>query len=184
MNELEFAEAMRELTAKNYERARSLLQALNEDNEAQLQLAYLLDQGLGGARDVEKAREVYQMLADNGDVRGMYYLASLLLDQRHLPQALEFFEKSAELGHISGAYWAAALHDGAFGHPKDNQKYLHFNNKAVALGHVFAKRDQARQQMKEARNLYVWSKSFLRYAGAKTKGIGIAIRNSQDLRLR
>ncbi len=184
MHESQLEEAVREIDTGNYGRARSLLQALGNEKEAQLQLAYLYQTGLGGDSEPAKTQEIYQSIADAGDVRGMYYLASLMLEKRQLKEALDYFEKSAQLGHISGSYWAAALHSGLYGHPKDEKKYLFFLGKAAQLGHVFAIRDQAVLDMHSAKNFLVWGKSFLRCLAAKIEGIFIAIRNPHDLRVR
>lgn len=184
MHDSNLDEAMRELDAENYESARSLLQTLSSNKEAQLQLAYLYQQGLGGPPDPEKAREIYKSLADAGDPQGMYYLASLLLESRQLSEAARYFERAAELDHVSGSYWAAALYDGLYGHPRDEEKYQRFIKKAASLGHLFAMRDLARADMKHTKNWIVWGEAFLRYLSVKIKGFYIAIRNPHDLRLR
>jgi TPR repeat protein len=184
MSEATTYDAMKELSAKRYPHARAILETLPEDDEAQFHLAYLLDHGLGGARDVERARAIYQKLADDGDARGMYYLASLMLREGQLADALHYFEESAKLNHISAAYWSAELHNGAFGFPTDEGKYVYYMNQAASLGHLFAKRDQALRQMKGASNVFVWAKSLLRYMGTSIKAVGVAVRDPRDLRLR
>ena len=177
-------EAIREVRKCNYERARTLLQGLSNDKEAQLWLAYLYQEGLGGTADLDKARETYQPLADADEPQGLYYLASLFLNTRQLTEAMRYFEKSAKLRHVSGAYWAAALHDGYSGYPKDPQKHLFFLGQAANLGHIFALRDMARLDMRNARNVAAWGKAFIRYFNAKSRGLFFAVRDPQDLRLR
>jgi TPR repeat protein len=184
MHEPTINDAIEALNAKNYERARSLLEGLTDDDEAQFQLAYLLEQGWGGVRDPNRAREIYQSLADSGDVRAMYYLASLMLSQRRLSEALYYFEESARREHVSAAYWAAELHNGAYGHARDEEKYVCFIERAARLGHIYAKRDDALRQMKQASSVFAWGKSFLRYVRAQLKGAVLAFRDPRDLRLR
>jgi TPR repeat protein len=129
------------------------MEGLTDKKEVKLQLAYLYQHGLGGLSESERAMEIYKILADTGDVQGMYYLASLLLERRQLDGAADYYQKSAELGHVSGAYWAAALHEGLYGHPRDD---------------------------KNAKNLVVRTQALLRYFLMKIKGLYIVIRNSYD----
>ncbi|MCA3176832.1 MAG: sel1 repeat family protein [Burkholderiales bacterium] len=160
------------------------MEGLTDKKEVKLQLAYLYQHGLGGLSESERAMEIYKILADTGDVQGMYYLASLLLERRQLDGAADYYQKSAELGHVSGAYWAAALHEGLYGHPRDDKKYQRFIQHAARLGHLFAKRDIERSNMRNAKNLVVRTQALLRYFLMKIKGLYIVIRNSYDLRLR
>lgn len=177
-------EAMREFDAGNYARARSLMEALSANKEVQLHLAYLYQRGLGGPPANEKAQEMYRALAASGDREGMYFLASSLMEQRVLEESLRYFQMSAELGHVSAAYWSAALYNGLYGYPQDESRYRYFIELAAKLGHVFAQRDIARNDMKNAANLADWATALYRYTRAKISGLCIAVRNPQDLRLR
>lgn len=177
-------EASAQLGARNYSRARELLEQLRGEPEADIQLAYLLDQGLGGERSPDRAEEIYRRLAEAGDVRGMYYLGSLLLEQRKLSEALQQFERAAALGHGSSAYWAAALHDGLHGHARNAEKHAALIERAASLGHLYALRDARRLEMDKSRGSIPWIKAYARYLAVKLKGVAVGIRNPNDLRLR
>jgi TPR repeat protein len=178
------AEAMRDIDAGNYERARRRLETVNDNPIAQLQLAYLYQTGQGGPIDPDKAMAIYEELANAGNAQGMYYLASVFLEKNQLHEALHFFEKSSTSGHVSGSFWAAALNNGYKGHPINVDNAKTYYQRASRLGHYFARRDLARLDMKTASSFVEWVKAMLRYFGAKISGIFAAIRNPQDLRLR
>jgi TPR repeat protein len=184
MQPSEFDRAVAQINAGNYEQARKLLEELESNEEAQLQLAYLYQTGQGGPKDIEKAQEIYQLLSNSGSANAIYYLASIFLEKRQLRKALDCFERSANFNHVSGAYWAAALHGGLHGNPRNEQKHLFFLNKAASLGHIFALRDQAIVEMQNARNISDWCGAFLRYSATKIKGVFIVLRNTHDLRVR
>jgi TPR repeat protein len=176
---------MAEFESGNYELARHLLKAVTRNSEEELALAYLYQQGLGGSVEIEKALKIYELLSSNGNPQGMYYLGTLFLQKRDLSGALLSFEKAANMGHISGAYWSAAIYDGFDGFPRDEKKYLISIKRASELGHLFAIRDVARIEMHASKaNILRRAKWFLKYWFAKIKGLLIATRNPQDLRLR
>ena len=75
---------MREVDKGNYENARNMLEPLRDNANAQLQLAYLYQMGLGGAKEIEKATAIYTTLANAGDSQGAYYLGDLLLERNQL----------------------------------------------------------------------------------------------------
>ena len=171
MDDSKWNEAIRELDSKNYEHARVLLQPLSKNKEAQLQLGYLYQEGLGGEANPEKAREIFQGLADENDPQGTYFLAKSFLNSQHLTEAVSYFEKSAQLSHVSGAFWAAALHGGLYGHPRDDQKYRFFLERAASLGHIYAKRDLALEDIKDAKSFLASVNARLRYASLMAVGI-------------
>ena len=184
MDAIVWNQAVKELSAKNYEAARRAFEACGDYKEAKLQLAYLYQEGLGGASDEEKAKKIYEQLADASDYEGTYFLAKLYLKKHQLAQAATYFEKSANLSHVSGAYWAATLYYGFEGYPKDDKRYWYFLKQAASLGHVYAKRDWAWHDIRSATNPLERAKARIRYYGAMIKGIGISIKDPHDARIR
>lgn len=177
-------ESVKALDAKDYVRARTLFAQLGENKEAQLQLGYLHQEGLGGEACREKAQEIFQALADANDLQGTYFLAKVFLSSRKLPEAAYYFEKSAQLGHSSGAYWAAALHRGLYGHSTDIQKHRSFLELAAKLGHIYGKRDLALEDAQAASNFRERGAAYLRYLGVLVQGIALTFRDRHDLRIR
>lgn len=184
MSYTDISEVMREVDKGNYENARKMLEPLRDNTNAQLQLAYLCQMGLGGAKEIEKATAIYTTLANAGDSQGAYYLGALLLERNQLDQALHCFEMASGLDHVSGAYWAAALNDGYRGYPINAEKAAKYYEQASRLGHYFAKRDLARLNMKKASNFLEWAIAASQYLRAKIVGTVAVVRNPHDLRLR
>jgi TPR repeat protein len=176
--------AVQELEAKNYERARVLLTPLIDNREAQLQLGYLYQEGLGGEVNTEKAREIYQHLANHGDAQGTYFLAKSFLNSNQLSEAIRYFEKSSKLSHVSGAFWAAALHGGLHGYTKDDEKYRFFLEHAASLGHIYAKRDLALADVQHAKTFFDWCVARWRHLEALAAGIVLTFRDRYDFRIR
>jgi TPR repeat protein len=177
-------EAMRAYQKGDYSRARHLMEKIQGNGDSQFYLAYLYQNGLGGKQELTKAKAIYQLLADSGDSRAMYYLASLFMADGAIESALVYFEKSAEAGHISGNYWTAAIYDGLNGYPKNYPKYDYYIKRAANFGHLFAKRDVAKKEMREAPNLWNLILLFLRYQCLKLQAIWVIIRNPHDQRVR
>ena len=177
-------EAVRELEQKNYARARALLQPLVDNKDAQLQLGYLYQEGLGGEANAKRARDIYQSLADEGDSQGTYFLAKSFLSSHQLPEAVRAFEKAAELANVSGAFWAAALHGGLLGNVKDEKKHRLFLERAASLGHIFAKRDLALADARSTTSLLKWCAARVRYLRAIFEGIVVMCRDRYDFRIR
>ena len=177
-------EAVHALDAKNYGRARTLFASIVDNKEAQLQLGYLYQEGLGGEASSEKAQEIFQALADANDPQGSYFLAKVFLSSSRLPEAANYFEKSAQLGHVSGAYWAAALHGGLYGYATDIQKRRSFLELAAKLGHIYAKRDLALDDAKTASSFFLRGAAYLRYLAVLVKGIALTFRDRHDFRIR
>lgn len=184
MNDDVWNEAVQALDAKDFGRARTLFASLEENKEAQLQLGYLYQEGLGGEANKEKSQEIFQVLADANDPQGSYFLAKLLLSSQKFPEAVNYFEKSARLGHVSGAYWAAALHGGLHEYPTDIQKRRFFLENAAKLGHIYAKRDLALEDAKTASTFPQRCAAYLRYLIVLLKGIALTLRDRHDFRIR
>jgi TPR repeat protein len=176
-------EAVHALDAKDYVCARALFASLGEIKEAQLQLGYLYQEGLGGEASPEKSQEIFQSLADANDIQGLYHLGRFFLKFSRLPEAAHYFEKSAQLGHVSGAYWASALHRGVYGHSTDIQKHRTFLELAVKLGHIYGKRDLALEDAQAASTLRERGTAYLRYLGILAQGIALTIRDRHDPRI-
>lgn len=180
MDNAKWNEAIRALDAKNYGLARELFQCFGDNKDAQLQLGFLYQEGLGGERDLDKAQEIYHNLASAGDSKGMYFLGKLFLNTGQLLESLRYLEQSAQSHHVSGAFWAAELHHGLHGHPIDEKKYRFFIKQAADLGHIYAMRNVALDNMRDAKTFFIWIKALWGYVTATIKGAAKAIRNPHD----
>jgi TPR repeat protein len=182
LNELELGYAA--YNSGDYEKARAILKALvNDDVKVHLYLGWMYDRGLGGSSDASAAEHHFRRLAATGDINGKYFLAAFLQQHGDLASASRWYEEAAESGHVSAAYWAYAYHSGLNGleSSANAQKYL---LKAAALGHIFALRDLARQEIASADHPWRKFTSRLRYIRFVISGILLIIKNSDDLRVR
>jgi TPR repeat protein len=184
MDPLTWAQAKTELEAGNYERARDLLELLVDDREAKLQLAYLLQAGLGGDVDVVRAQNIYQSLANDGDAEGMYYAGRLFLAGGDLFKAVYYLEMSSSLSHASASFWGAELYNGLYGYPRDERKYRILIRRAANLGHIYALRNCALDDIQNEKNIFLKIRACLVYIAATGKGVVIAFKDPNDLRLR
>jgi hypothetical protein len=65
-------------------------------------LGYLYAKGLGGTRDTEKARKVYQRACDQGTLSSCASLGSLFQDARDDDNARKYFQKACDGGLTAG----------------------------------------------------------------------------------
>jgi uncharacterized protein len=177
-------QAINALEVKDYPRARNLFESLQDNTEAQLQLGYLYQEGLGGSTDKQKAKSLFQGLADISHAHGSYFLAKLLLTENQLNTAVEYFEKSAQLKHVSGTFWTAALYGGYHGYPVNSEKHRYFLTEAAKLGHIYAKRDLALLDMRSNNSLHNKFFACGRYMKSLLAGIIIAVKDPFDFRIR
>lgn len=184
MNPQTLAQAKTELGAGNYKRARELLEPLVDDQEAKLQLAYLLQAGLGGDVDIGRARDIYQSLASAGDAEGMYYAGRLFLAEGDLLKAAYYLEMASSLSHASASFWAAELYNGLYGCPLDRGKYRLLIRRAAKLGHIYALRNCALDDIRNEKKIFLKVRACLVYIAATGKGVVIAFKDPNDLRLR
>jgi len=148
--------------------------------EASVQLGWLWEEGLGGARDTERAKYFYQQAIDKGEVvLGSYYLASLLMKQEGSQRAADLFRAAANGGHASAAYWLYIIES-----ERGEASVWRSLEVAAALGHEFARRDLARQRMRNATSLLNWFGGLGSYFMAKVRGLLIILSNPNDPRVR
>jgi len=170
------------MESEDYKLARELLErAVGSGAHAgSLHLGWLCEQGLGGAVDVDRALQLYELGRDHDRCLGSYYLGSLLMKKGQSEEARQLLEESANLGHASAAYWAYVMNDDA----ASKQKARQFLARAAQLGHAFAQRDLARQEMREAPSIGKWVSALWAYWVAKARGASFAVRDIHDPRVR
>lgn len=170
------------MESQDYKSARQFFAAALECgvSDSALHLGWLLEQGLGGEVDIERAAQLYELAANNDRRSGSYYLGALLMKNGQHKRATELLEESAMLGHASGAYWAYVLN----GETCASERAAKFLKQAAELGHAFAQRDLARVRMREASSVRQWLSALREYWGAKVRGALLALRDIHDPRIR
>lgn len=170
------------MESEDYTQARELLEraAGNGAHAGSLHLGWLCEQGLGGAVDIDRALQLYELGRDQDRCLGSYYLGSLLMKRGQKEEARALYEEAANLGHASAAYWAYALNVDAGNKPMARQ----FLVRGAQLGHAFAQRDLARQEMREAPSIGKWISALRAYWRAKARGATFAVQDINDPRVR
>ena len=178
----ELDQAYAALEEHNYEFARGVFdRAVKRGvHEAALTLGWLLEQGFGGPKDLDRARSLYEAGLAHDRRLGAYYLGSFLRRAGQKEEARQLLEESAALGHPSAAYWAYAMNSDA-GNDQIAQQLL---VRAAKLGHAFAQRDLARLEMQEADSISKWLAATRRYWVAKWNGMSFLARDVNDPRVR
>lgn len=78
--------------------------ATQGDNKALLVLGRFYETGTGVEKNVEKAEQIYQLLADKNDADGFNQLAMLKEDQGKKQEAILLYQRAIELGSSSANY--------------------------------------------------------------------------------
>jgi TPR repeat protein len=174
--------------AKNeFAAARSAFErALSEGtgDPALTHLGWLLEQGLGGDKDVLRAMALYKR-AIEAEPAGLaaYHLGLLLMKQGDLREGGLLLQRAADAGNPSAAYWLYAYNTDV-AEPAAALVAEQALRRAAALGHAYALRDLARRQMRTSKGLSAKLKALIEYWQAKAVGIARTIRNADDLRVR
>ncbi|KAF7727770.1 hypothetical protein EC973_007001 [Apophysomyces ossiformis] len=108
----------------------------------EFQVALMLSNGQGVARDRQAAFDWYQKAADKGHRTalyslGLYYVKGIGGIQKDLAKARSYFEKSARLGFPSAMSSLAAL----YRLDQQNEQAIQWYRKAAGLGDVVAQRE-------------------------------------------
>lgn len=88
------------------------------------------------------------------------------------------------MNQVSAAYWAYALRNGDSASLVDRDKADFYLRKAAKLGHLFAKRDLAIQEMRNCKGVSKRVISRIRCFLLKIKGLFLIMKNRQDMRVR
>ena len=172
-------------SAADYSRAKELFEmAAPENVRAHLYLGWMYAEGLGVNQNSAKSEYHYRCLSDANDADGKYYLAALFQKKGDLQRAVALYEEAAALDHVSGAYWAYALNGERASEPDCTEKANFYLRKAATLGHLFAQRDLAIQQVKASSNVLQKIRQYFLYLKLQIKGLALVMRNSQDPRVR
>lgn len=180
----DFEKALCAYQGDDYATAFNLFSSLEKhgDRRVILYLGYLYSRGLGTKKDLDIADKLFRELEKSGDVLGIYYLASLLLENGDVEAAKTRFEVAANLKHASAAYWAYELNSGYRGALINCAKADDFLALAAELGHIYAKRDLAKRAMLDAQGGINWLRAFLHYCWIKYTGLCHIILHPNDQR--
>jgi TPR repeat protein len=178
--------AYADMNAGRYDAARAALESLVSEGETRaiLYLGWMYERGLGIAVDEQKAADCYRSLCARNDPDACYYAASLMFRRGNTPGALESYVRAADMGHPSAAYWASAILGGEGGLPPDPHQSAKYLKLAAGRGHMFARRDLAKQQVHAGRGLWNKVLASVKYLSAVLHGFALIAKNADDPRVR
>lgn len=113
------------------------------DDDALLMVGRFYEIGGGVKKNLEKAEEIYQQLADKNNARGTNMLAMLKEDQGKKEDAIELYQKAAKLGSSSASYNLGILY-----------KFSHDYGKAKEMFEIAIKEHSSSNAMMSLGDLY------------------------------
>jgi hypothetical protein len=109
--------------------------------------------GKGVQRDLDEAEGWYQRAVHSDPQRAEFYLASVYMEKHDFQQALEWFERSASRGYAAATYQLGRIYRFGVGVGVDRQRGFEYIEQAAQKGHLFARRDIAREMLRGHRGL-------------------------------
>ena len=107
----------------------------------QLNLGAAYDNGIGVARDIDKALHWYEKAAEQGVAEAQFNLAHLLVEQEMSASvAAEWMRKAAEQGMVDAEYLMGVIYAEGIGVEVNRDEARLWLQKAVAQGHEEAQR--------------------------------------------
>lgn len=134
-----------------YSEALPLLKAAAQagDGWASLYLGWMSQKGIAMPLDLAEAERFYSSALDKGVRDAAYYLGAMYMESGNYSVALRHLDDAAKSGgNASAAYWAYRLHEEGKGVAVDHSRATEYLLLASRLGHVYAKRDYAKQMLK------------------------------------
>ena len=142
--------AIEEFRGGNYAAAAPLLEEASTlgNGWAALYLGWLTFKGIECEKSAAKAEELYRLALARGVPEATYFLASLFHSQERMTEALRLYRQAANdsgTPAASAAYWAYLILRDGIGVPRDRTLSIEMLDRAVKLGHIYARRDYAKR---------------------------------------
>lgn len=132
-----------------FDEAYSLCVRLGEagSTAAQLRLGWMYQAGKGVQKDVEKAESWYGRAIRPDSARAEFNLASIYWEKRDAKQMIQWLERSATKGYPPAMYELGRMYHAGYGVAVDTEKSLGYTEQAAQKGHLFARREIAREML-------------------------------------
>jgi TPR repeat protein len=135
-----------------------LSKANKGDADAQFNLAFLYQRGVGIPQDTRYAIYWYKKAAEQGHANAQYSLGSMYRYSydtecpRDYEQSVYWYTKAAEQGHADAQYSLGYMYDYGEDIPQDYNQAFFWYTKAAEKGHYFAKthRDEMLEKMSQS----------------------------------
>lgn len=88
--------------------------------------------GVGVARDVERAKTWYRKSARRGETRAMFSIGQIAYNERDFSDALKWFGRASDAGHVRSLYWLGKLHWRGHGVEQDKKQAMRYFHRAAS----------------------------------------------------
>lgn len=138
-NDADVSVAAQSYEAGKYEETFPMYKALAESGsiESQVLLGWMYQEGLGVARDANKAFEWFERAASAGSAEGQYYLAKQLAKRKDYPRALESYQKAASQDYSPALFRLGWIYETGRGVDLDRERAYVYYERAAKRGHIF-----------------------------------------------
>lgn len=131
------------------EAARAIYKELSDKGSwyADVQLGYLNLVGKGGAKDVDRAEELFLKASNSGSSLGKYYLALCYQETNRKEKAFKEIKELTDQGYIPAINRLGWMYELGEGCEINLLAAQHYRNYAARFGHLFAQRWVAEQRL-------------------------------------
>lgn len=126
------------LEVQDYQHAYSVLSKFHilEDKEGYRKLAYLYQNGLGVATNIEEAKKLYKRGYMLGDIISGYNLALIYYREKNYAEALPYLAFCKYNGHLASTRLLGDMYRLGLGVEKNNEIAINLYEEAVAMGDI------------------------------------------------
>ena len=137
-----YAQANKEYNAKNYAKAMQLYKQIPDDKNAQFQIGYMYDNGLGTTQSDTDAAYWYRKAAEQGYASAQYNLGIMYKNGQGVTQsyadAVYWYRKAAEQGYASAQYNLGIMYKNGQGVTQSYADAVYWYRKAAEQGYASA----------------------------------------------
>lgn len=146
--------AWRAMDAGDYEESARLFGpfAARGSETALNSLGWMYNNGHLGPRDSAKAMSLWEQALAGGSNAARVYLGRALIETGDPQRARALFLEDADQGHKPSLYWAGRMSVRGQGGERDEDAGVALLTRAAAGGHIFARRDLLRLEIRDARS--------------------------------
>lgn len=115
---------------------------------AQLRLGWIHQTGKGVQKDLDEAKRWYSRAIHSESAQAEFYIASVYWENRDVQQTIEWLEQSAAKAYPPALFELGRMYKAGYGIATDAHKGLAYLERAAGRGHLFARREIAREMLK------------------------------------
>ena len=149
-------------------------------SNAQMTLGWMYQVGKGVERDLEQAKFWYRSALQSQAPRAEFYLGTVYWNESAFAEAIEWFQKAASQGFTPAMYQLGRMYRHGVGVPRDQILAAKYVEEAARGGHIFARRDLAREMLRGRHGLSRIPIGFIRLIQLGWSAIKTASKNIED----